>query len=133
MISKKWVRHTIGAVLGGCAALSLVAVVLPTFLSTTGMLEELLIRSEIAGYTLYCVLAFAVGGWLVARVGIPKRGALILGGIGLLCGAVLALVVYPGETDRFLTMAVAAGAYGAVVGLLLGHMLQKPREGEADN
>jgi hypothetical protein len=133
MTSRNWVRYTIGAILGGCAALSLVAVVLPTFLATTGMLEELLVRSEIAGYTLHFIFAFAVGGWLVARVGIPRRGALILGSIGLLCGTVLALVVYPGETDRLLTMAVAAGAYGAVGGLLLGHMLQKPREGEADN
>ena len=133
MTSKKWVRYIIGSILGGCAALSLMAVVLPSFLATTGLHEELLVRMEIGGYTVYCVLAFGVGGWLVARVGIPKRGALILGGIGLLCGVVMALVVYPGEMDRLLPMAAAAAAYGAVVGLLLGHVLQKPRESDADS
>jgi len=133
MTSKQWLRYLLGSILGGCAALSLTALVLPSFLSTTGLHEELLIRSEIGGYTLYCVLAFAVGGWLIARVGIPKRGALILGGIGLLCGVAMALAGYPGEMDRLLPMAVAAAAYGAVVGLLLGHILQKPRESDADS
>jgi peptidoglycan/LPS O-acetylase OafA/YrhL len=109
------------------------AVVLPSFLASTGLHEELLVRWEIGRYTVYCVLAFAAGGWLIARVGVPRRGALILGGIGLLCGVVLALVVYPGEMDRLLPMAVAAGAYGAIGGLLLGHILQKPREDAAGN
>jgi len=133
MTSKHWLRCTIGSILGGCTALSLTALVLPSFLATTGLHEELLVRVEIGGYTVYCVFAFAVGGWLIARVGVPKRGALILGGIGLLCGVAMALVVYPGELDRLLPMTVAAAAYGAVVGLLLGHVLQKPRESDADS
>jgi hypothetical protein len=133
MTSKKLLRCALGSILGGCTALSLTAIVLPSFLSSTGLHEELLIRSEIGGYTVYCVLAFAVGGWLIAWVGIPKRGALILGGIGLLCGVVLALVVYPGEMDRLLPMAVAAAAYGTVGGLLLGHILKKTDEVDAGN
>ncbi len=133
MIDKKWLRLTIGSILGGFAALSLTATILPSFLATTGLHEELLIRSEIGGYTVYCVLAFAVGGWLIARVGIPRRGALILGGIGLLCGVAMALAAYPGETERLLLLAGAAGAYGAVGGLLLGYILQKPREDAADS
>jgi hypothetical protein len=133
MTSKKWVRYILGSILGACAGLSLMAVILPTFLATTGLHEELLIRMEIGGYTVYCVLAFGVGGWLVARVGIPRRGALILGGIGLLCGVILALLVYPGEAGRLLPMAMAAGGYGTIGGLLLGYVLQKPREDEADN
>ena len=132
MTSKKWVRYTIGSILGGCAALSLTATVLPSFLATTGLHEELLVRWEIGGYTVYCVFAFAAGGWLIARVGVPRRGALILGSIGLLCGVILALVVYPGEVDKLLPMAAASGAYGAVGGLLLGYILQKPRESDAD-
>ena len=131
MSSKHWLRCTLGSILGGCTALSLTALVLPAFLATTGLHEELLIRAEIGGYTVYCVLAFAVGGWLIARVGVPKRGALILGGIGLLCGVAMALAAYPGQTDKLVQMAGAAGAYGAVGGLLLGHILQKPRVDEA--
>jgi len=133
MTSKHWLRCTLGSILGGCTALSLTALVLPAFLATTGLHEELLIRAEIGGYTVYCVVAFAVGGWLIARVGVPKRGALILGGIGLLCGVAMALAGFPGELDRLLPMTVAAAAYGAVVGLLLGHVLQKPRESDADS
>lgn len=133
MIDKKWLRLTIGSILGGFAALSLTATILPSFLATTGLHEELLIRSEIGGYTVYCVLAFAVGGWLIARVGIPRRGALVLGAIGLLCGVAMALAAYPGETERLLLLAGAAGAYGAVGGLLLGYILQKPREDAADS
>ena len=131
MTSKKWLRYTIGAILGGFAALSLTATVLPSFLASTGLHEELLVRWEIGGYTVYCVLAFAFGGWLTARVGIPKRGALILGSIGLLCGVAMALKVYPGEADKLLQMAGASAAYGAVGGLLLGYILQKPRESDA--
>jgi hypothetical protein len=133
MTNKQWLRYFLGSILGGCAALSLTALVLPSFLATTGLHEELLIRAEIGGYTVYCVIAFAVGGWLIARVGVPKRGALILGGIGLLCGVAMALVGYPGELSRLLPMAVAAAAYGAVVGLLLGHILQKPRASDANS
>ena len=133
MIDKKWLRLTLGGILGGFTALSLTATILPSFLASTGLHEELLIRSEIGGYTLHCVLAFAVGGWLIARVGIPRRGALILGGIGLLCGVAMALAAYPGETDKLVQMAGAAGAYGAVGGLLLGYILQKPREDAADS
>jgi len=131
MIDKKWLRLTLGGILGGFTALSLTATILPSFLASTGLHEELLIRSEIGGYTLHCVLAFAVGGWLLARVGIPRRGALILGTVGLLCGVAMALAAYPGETDKLVQMAGAAGAYGAVGGLLLGHILQKPRADEA--
>jgi hypothetical protein len=128
---KKCLRCTFGSILGGCAALSLTAIVLPSVLATTGLHEELLVRSEIAGYTMSCVLVYAIGGGLTAWVGIPKRGTLILGGIGLLCGVAIALGLYPGETDRLLSMVLAAGAHGAVVGLLLGHVLQKPRVDEA--
>jgi hypothetical protein len=128
---KKFFRCTFGGILGGCAALSLTAIVLPSVLVTTGLHEELLVRSEVGGYTMSCVLVYAVGGSLTAWVGIPKRGTLILGFIGLLCGVIVALMAYPGETDRLLSMALAAGAHGAVVGLLLGHVLQKPREEEA--
>ena len=64
-------------------------------------------------------------------MGIPRRGALIRGAVGLLCGVAMALAAYPGQTDKLVQMAGAAGAYGAVGGLLLGHILQKPRVDEA--
>lgn len=126
MISKNWLRYTLGIILGGCAGLSLTATVLPFLLATMGLKEEFLIRWDLGGYAAHCVLAFAFGGWLIAKVGIPWTGALILGGIGLVCGGSLATVVYGGESSWLLPMIVVAGAYGAVGGLLLGHVLKKP-------
>ena len=131
MFASKRVRCAIGIILGGCAALSLTTTVLPKVLSDAGLTEDFQVVWDLGGYTVYCVLAFAAGGWLIARAGIPRRGPLVLGGIGLLCGVVLALVAYPGQQERLLLMAVAAGGYGALGGLLFGYLLQKPREEEA--
>jgi hypothetical protein len=131
MISKKWLRYTLGVILGGCAGLSLTATIWPLLLSAAGFGEEFLIRWDLAGYAAHCVLAFAFGGWLIARVGIPWAGTLILGGIGLACGVILAIVAYAGETNWLLMLVVVAVAYGAIGGLLLGHILKKPDEADA--
>lgn len=128
MISKRWLRLTLGAILGGAAGLSLTTTILPLALSTAGM-EEVFpgaIRWDLAGYAAHCVLAFAVGGWLLARIGNSRFGPLLLGGIGMLCGVALGLQVYPGELEWTAFMTVASGAYGAIGGLLLGLILQKP-------
>jgi MFS family permease len=126
MIIKRWLRLTLGAILGGCAGLSLTATILPLALSTAGLKDDFMVRWDLGGYAAHCVLAFAFGGWLIARIGSSRLGPLLLGGTGLLCGAVLGMVVYPGETEWLMFMAVAAGAYGAIGGLLLGLMLQAP-------
>lgn len=129
MISKNWLRYLLGVILGGAAGLSLTATVLPLLLSLAGFGEEFLIRWDLGGYAAHCVLAFAFGGWLIAKLVVkPWQGLPILGGIGLVCGVALAFVVYAGETNWLLMMAVVAGAYGAVGGLLLGHVLKKPVE-----
>lgn len=129
MISKNWLRYLLGVILGGAAGLSLTATILPLLLSLAGLGEEFLIRWDLGGYAAHCVLAFAFGGWLIARLVVnPWRGLPILGGIGLVCGIALAFAVYGGEMTWLLLMAVIAGAYGAVGGLLLGHVLKKPDE-----
>lgn len=128
MISKKWLRYTLGVILGGSTGLSLTATVLPLMLSLAGLKEEFLVRWDLGGYAAHCVLAFAFGGWLIARIGGAKTGPLILGGIGILCGGLLGIVVYAGEPSWTAFMAVAAGAYGSIGGLLLGLVLKKPEE-----
>ena len=128
MISKRWLRLILGSVLGGAAGLSLTATVLPLALSVAGLKEDFMIRWDLGGYAAHCVLAFAFGGWLIARFGRIMLGPLLLGGTGILCGAILGVVVYEGEPSWTTFMAVAAGAYGTVGGLLLGHVLQKPDE-----
>lgn len=132
MISKNWMRYTLGVILCGAAGLSLTATVLPLILSLIGLKEEFLIRWDLGGYAAHCVIAFAIGGWLIARVGIPKFGPLILGGIGIVCGVALAVVVYDAETNWLLLMGVVAGAYGTIGGLLLGYVLQKPEVVDLD-
>jgi hypothetical protein len=126
MISKRWLRLTLGAILGGCAGLSLTATILPLALSVAGLKEDFLVRWDLGGYAAHCVLALAFGGWLLARIGSSRLGPPLLGGIGILCGATLGLLVYPGEIAWTAFMTVAAGAYGAIGGLLLGPVLQKP-------
>jgi MFS family permease len=108
--------------------LSLTATILPLALSVAGMKEDFMVRWDLGGYAAHCVLAFAFGGWLITRVGRSLIGPLILGGVGILCGATLGLVVYGGEMEWTMFMAVAAGAYGTIGGLLLGHVLQKPED-----
>jgi MFS family permease len=131
MISKRWLRYILGAVLGGAAGLSLTSTILPLALSVAGLKEEFLVRWDLGGYAAHCVLAFAFGGWLIARFGSSRLGPLLLGGVGLLCGAALGLTVYPGELEWTAFMAVAAGAYGSIGGLLLGLVLQQPAGGDA--
>ena len=129
MIGKNWLRYLLGVILGGAAGLSLTATVLPMFLSMAGLGEDFLIRWDIAGYAAHCVIAFACGGWLIAKLSRkPLVSALLLGGIGLACGLVMALVVYPGESNTLLIMAATSGAYGGVGGQLLGHVLRKQDE-----
>ena len=129
MISKNWLRYLLGVILGGSAGLSLTATVLPLLLSLAGLGEEFLIRWDLGGYAAHCVLAFAFGGWLIAKlVSKPWMGSVTLGAIGLVCGVVMALVVYPGESTWLMMMTLVATAYGTVGGLLLGHVLKKPEE-----
>ena len=77
------------------------------------------------GYAAHCVIAFASGGWLIAKLSRnPWVGALLLGGIGLTSGIFMALAVYPGVVNILMVMAVTAAAYGAVGGQLLGYVLR---------
>lgn len=100
MISKDWLRYLLGVVLGGTAGLSLTATILPLALSVAGRKEDFLVRWDLGGYAAHCVLAFAIGGWLLVRIGKSRLGPLMLGGIGILCGAALGLVLQkPAEVD----------------------------------
>jgi MFS family permease len=130
MISKTWLRYTLGVILGGCAGLSLTSTILPLVMSLAGMKEEFLVRWDLGGYAAHCVLAFAFGGWLIARVGRIATGPLLLGGVAIACGGLMGVFTYPGEVSWILFMAVAAGAYGTIGGLLLGHVLQKPADAD---
>jgi len=126
MFRRKWLRYTIGVILGGAAGLSLTSTILPMALSAAGMGESFPIRWALADYAAHTVIAWAVGAWLVARTGTPRTGAVILGAAGLASGALLCGLAFGTEPSWLLFTAVAGGAYGTVGGLLLGHVLQTP-------
>lgn len=128
MISKKWLRYTLGVILGGWAGLGPTSIILPLVMSPAGMKEEFLIHWDLGGYAAHCVLAFAFGSWLTARVGRIATGPQLLGGTAIACGGPRGIFAYPGETSWILFMAVASGAYGTIGGLLLGHVPQKPAD-----
>jgi len=132
MIKRKWLRYTLGVILGGFAGLSLTSTILPMAMSIAGLGESFMIRWDIAGYAAHSVLAWAAGGWIIARIGKPRFAALILGAIGLACGAAICAAVYGTESTLMIFTATAAGAYGAIGGLLLGVVLQPPTTTEIE-
>jgi hypothetical protein len=127
MMRKNWVRLTIGTVLGGFAGLSLTATILPTILASISMGDSMFIRWQLADYAAHSVLVWAIGGWGVAKVGDQKAGALILGLVGLSVGALLCLGVFGSAPKILAAMTLGGAAYGAVGGLLLGRILEKPQ------
>jgi hypothetical protein len=126
MVRNKWLRYTIGIILGGCAGLSLTTTILPTALAAGGLGESFIIRWELADYAAHTVIAWASGAWVIVRVGIPWTGALILGTLGLASGALLCSLAIGTDLSWLLFTAVAGGAYGSIGSLLLGHVLQSP-------
>lgn len=126
MVKSKWLRYTIGVILGGCAGLSLTTTILPTALAAGGLGEGFIIRWELADYAAHTVIAWAIGAWVIVRIGIPWTGALILGALGLVSGALLCGLAIGSDLSWLLFTAVAGGAYGSIGGLLLGHVLQSP-------
>jgi len=126
MSGKNWIRYVVGFVLGAAAGLSLSATVLPMVLSQAGLGEDFLINWDLQGYVAPCMLVFAIGGALTAGIGVPKIGALLMGSIGLACGVILAIIVYDGAAQWLLPMAGYSGVFGALAGLIFGHMLKKP-------
>jgi len=126
MVRSQWLRYTIGVILGGCAGLSLTTTILPAALAAGGLGESFIIRWELADYAAHNVIAWAIGGWVIVRVGLPWTGALILGSLGLISGALLCALAIGTDPSWLLFTAVAGGAYGSIGGLLLGYVLQPP-------
>ncbi len=128
MIKQKWIRLTLGAILGGFAGLSLTSSVLPTIVSTLGGGDSFFIRWALSDYAAHTTLLWAVGGWSVAKVGIPRAGAVILGVVGLCSGLLLGGVALGTQATLLLTTGLGGGAYGVLGGLLLGGMLRSDSE-----
>lgn len=121
--SKKILRLAGGVILGGFAGLSLTSSVLPGALSVAAQLDSFFVRWKLSDFAAHTSLVWAIGGWAVVKTGIPRAGALILGLLGLVSGALLAMGSFGNDLKLIALSALAAGFYGAIGGMLLGRVL----------
>lgn len=128
MIKQRWFRYVLGLVLGGFAGLSLASSVLPAVISSVVVVESFFIRYALGDYAGYAALVWAVGGFMVARTGVPKMAPFILGGVGLVTGLLLGYVGFGTGSNLVIICGVAGGGYGVIGGLLLGSVLAPPAE-----
>jgi hypothetical protein len=126
MIKHRWIRLTLGTVLGGFAGLSLTSSILPMVLSFMGLGEDLFFRWQLSGYAAHAALLFAVGGWAAVRTDIPMAAAAVLGVVGAIGGVVLSFWSFGSEIDFLLACGIGGGFYGFLGGLLLGTVLRSP-------
>ncbi len=128
MIKNKWIRLTAGTILGGFAGVSLNSSILPVVLTSVGFGDGFFIRWALGDYAAYSGLVWAVGGWSVAKAGFPKAGAIILGLLGIITGALLVAVTFHAQISIIVAGGVTGGVYGAIGGLLLGTILHQNDE-----
>ena len=133
MIKRKWLRLTLGTILGGLAGLSLTSSILPAAVAATGVADSFFIRYALSDYAAHTTLVWAVGGWAVAKTGYPKFGAIILGLVGTISGVLLTIAALKATAALLLIGGLTGGFYGLIGGLLLGNVLQAgPPQGETE-
>lgn len=119
--------RSVGAtLLGGFAGLSLTTNIIPQAMEYSGMMDSFSARWDLGGFAVYSMMAWATGGWAVQRVGEKKRGALILGFVGLITGLLFTGVGIGTQLSLLLTGGGAALLYGAIGGLIIGDALRNP-------
>jgi len=126
MIRNTKARLAVGAILGGCAGLSLTSSVIPTALSTLGLGDMFLTRFALSGYAAHTTLFWAAGGWAVVKIDHPIIGAGILGLVGAVSGLLLSIIALDTELVVLLSTIVVCTLYAFVGGLLLGTVLRSP-------
>ena len=130
IISLFWgirLRSVGAAFLGGCAGLSLTATVLPAALAGAGLTDSFSARIDLAGFAIYSVMLWAVGGWSAQRTGNTWLGGLVLGLVGGISGAIFTALAYGAETGLLLLGGGAGLAYGAVGGMLIATALAESK------
>lgn len=123
--SIRW-RPSLAVFLGACAGLSLTATVLPAALASAGVTDDFSARIDLAGFAIYSVLWWALGGWSAQKTGSTWGGGAALGLVGVTSAAFFAWMTY-GVVAQALLLASAAGlAYGVVGGALIATALRSP-------
>lgn len=126
MFASRLVRQVVGCLLCGAAGLSLTSMVLPSVSSAAGLTDLFWARFSLSGYAAHTVLLWALGGWALARVGSMQAGGLIMGLLGLVCGAGLGYLAISIDFKALAVLGLSAGCYGLTTGLLVGKLLETP-------
>jgi len=134
IIEKIWsirLRPSVAVLLGGCAGLSLTATVLPEVLASAGINDSFSARIDLAGFAIYSVIWWAVGGWSAQRTGNAWLGGLVLGLVGCTSAAFFSAMTYGTGTQLLLASGGAGLVYGAVGGMLIAAALIEPKKSPA--
>lgn len=119
--------RAIGAtILGAFAGLSLTTTIIPSVLLFVVGMDIFTARWGLGGFAVYSMMAWAVGGWAAQRSGEKRFGAVILGFVGLVSGALFTGVGIGTEGNLLLAGGGAGLIYGAVGGLLISDALRNP-------
>lgn len=119
--------RSVGAVfLGGCAGLSLTTTVLPTAIEMLGVSDSFSARLDLAGYAVYAILIWGVGGWAARKTASPLAGGIVLGLAGMTSAALFAGLTYGATVELLLLGATVGLAYGAIGGMLIAAALPEP-------
>ncbi len=116
-------RPTGAVILGGFAGLSLTSSVLPEALAAVGLTDSFSARIDLAGFAIYSVMLWAVGGWSARRTGNTWLGGLVLGLVGGVSGAIFTMLAYGAGTLPLLIGGGTGLAYGAIGGILIATAL----------
>jgi hypothetical protein len=119
--------RSVGAtILASFAGLSLTSNVIPSAISTMGLMDSFSARWALGGFAVYSMMAWAVGGWAVQKTGDKKLGAIVLGSVGLTTGLLFTGVGISTDMNILLTGGGAALLYGAIGGMIIGDALRNP-------
>jgi hypothetical protein len=103
--------------------LSLTTTVLPTVIETMGVNDSFSARIDLAGFAVYSVMLWGVGGWAARKTANTVGGGIILGLVGLISAAVFTHMAYGPGVELLLLGAAAGMIYGIFGGMLIAAAL----------
>lgn len=119
-------RSVAAVFLGGCAGLSLTTTILPAAIEFMRVSDSFSARLDLAGFAVYAIMLWGVGGWAAKRTGSILGGAVVLGLVGLTSAALFTGMAYGAGTVSFLFCTFVGTVYGAIGGMLIAAALVEP-------
>jgi hypothetical protein len=116
-------RSVAAVFLGGCAGLSLTTTVLPTGIETMGVNDSFSARLDLAGFAIYSIMLWGVGGWAAWKTASTWGGGITLGLVGLVSAAIFTGMTYGAGVNFLLLGGVTGMLYGMFGGMLIASAL----------